>query len=241
MSKSSFLSLGLPALILAAGFVLSGFFIKDGLTSFRTDDRVVKVKGLAEREVEADLAIWTLSTVSTGNVLSDVQAVSNTSRKAIAMYLDSVGFTQDEFGFAPLSVQDLLAQAYRPDNVEKGRYIATQRVTIRSTDIDKIDRGASGLDSLLKQGITLSNMQAPNYVFTKLNEIKPEMLAEAVQNARKSAQEFAQESGADVGGIKRASQGLFQILPRDPVSFASERNQRFKRVRVVSTVDFFIE
>ena len=84
-------------------------------------------------------------------------------------------------------------------------------------------------------------MQPPTYIFTNLNAIKPEMLAEAVQNARKSAQEFATESGADVGGIKRAYQGLFQILPRDPIAYVSEQNQRFKRVRVVSTVDFYIE
>lgn len=231
----------LVGLFVMIGLILSGFFIKQGLVEFRTADRVVTVKGLAERNVEANLAIWTLSTSNTGNVLSDVQEQGETSRKVILEYLDYVGFSADETGVAPLQVQDLLAQAYRPDHVDKGRYIMTQRFTVRTSDMAKIAKATGELGSLLKQNVTLTNMQAPTYIFTNLNDIKPEMLAEAVRNARKSAQEFAAESGADVEGIKRAYQGLFQILPRDPVAYVSEQNQRFKRVRVVSTVDFYID
>lgn len=236
--------LGLLAACLSfmIGLVVSGLFIKQGLQEFRTSDRVVTVKGLAERNVEADLAVWTLSNAATGDVLSDVQKVSEANRQAIEMYLDNIGFGVDEISYAPLQVQDLLAQAYRPNNVRQGgRYIITQRMTVRTSDMNKISKAVAELGSLLKQNVTLTNMQPPTYIFTDLNTIKPEMLAEAVQNARKSAQEFATDSGANVGGIKRAYQGLFQILPRDPINYVSEQNQRFKRVRVVSTVDFYIE
>lgn len=225
----------------AAGFIIAGSLVKQGLQEFRTADRVVTVKGLAERDVEADLAIWTLATTTTGNDLALAQEQSEARRKAIVMYLDSVGFSADEIGVQPLNVQDLLAQAYRPDHVDKGRYIMTQRITVRTQDMDKIDKAASELNSLLKQNVTLTNMQPPTYIFTGLNAIKPDMLSEAVRNARDSAQEFAKESGADVGGIKRAYQGVFQIKPRDPIAYTSEQNQRYKRVRVVSTVDFYIE
>jgi len=237
-ANGSALLLGLFVMV---GLVVCGFFVRAGLQEFRTSDRVVTVKGLAERNVEADLAIWTLSNVATGNVLADVQAQSEESRRVIEAYLNKSGFNASEIGYQPLQVQDLL-QAYRPNNVAQGgRYIITQRITVRTEDMNKITRGVEGLGALLKQNVTLSNMQPPIYIFTNLNAIKPEMLAEAVQNARKSAQEFAAESGADVDGIKRAYQGLFQILPRDPINYVSEQNQRFKRVRVVSTVDFYIE
>jgi len=235
------MGLTLACLSLMIGLIVAGFFVKGGLTAFRTADRVVTVKGLAERDVDADLAIWTLNTASTGNVLSDVQAESETGRKAIIMFLNSIGFADDEFNVEPIQVQDLLAQAYRPDNVDKGRYIMTQQITVRTSDMDKITKGLSELNSLLKQNVTLTNMQPPTYIFTNLNDIKPDMLNEAVRNARESAQQFADESGANVGGIKRAYQGVFQILPRDPVAYISEQNQRYKRVRVVSTVDFYIE
>ncbi|MFK7838897.1 MAG: SIMPL domain-containing protein [Bdellovibrionales bacterium] len=223
------------------GLVLSGFLIKQGLKQFRTADRVVTVKGLAERDVEANLAMWTLKTVATGNDLSIVKAESETRQKTILMYLESTGFGEGEISVHPLQVQDLLAQAYRPKDIERGRYIMTQQVSIRTHHMDKIDRGLAELNSLLKQNVTLSNMQQPTYIFTDLNAIKPEMLNEAVRNARASAHEFAKESGAKVGGIKRAYQGVFQINPRDPVRYVSEQNQRYKRVRVVSTVDFYIE
>ena len=239
--KSYNYGFGFACVFVMIGLIVSGLFVKQGLTAFRTEDRVVTVKGLAERNVEANLAIWTLSTTATGNLLSDVQAQSESRQDAIMTYLDYIGFTSEEMDVQPLQVQDLLAQAYRPDNVDKGRYIMTQRVTVRTSDMTKITKAVAELNSLLKQNVTLTNMQPPIYVFTDLNAIKPDMLNEAVKNARDSAQEFAQESGADVGDIKRAYQGVFQILPRDPIAHVSEQNQRYKRVRVVSTVDFYIE
>jgi len=239
--KSCSFGFGFACVFVMIGLIVSGLFIKQGLTAFRTEDRVVTVKGLAERDVEADLAIWTLSTTATGNALNDVQAQSESRQNAIMAYLDYIGFSGQETDVQPLQVQDLLAQAYRPDHVDKGRYIMTQRITVRTSDMAKITKGVAELNSLLKQNVTLTNMQPPTYIFTDLNTIKPQMLNEAVKNARESAQEFANESGADVGGIKRAYQGVFQILPRDPVAYVSEQHQRYKRVRVVSTVDFYIK
>lgn len=228
-------------LFVMIGLITAGWFVQNGLKAFRSEDRVVTVKGLAERDVEADLAIWTLSQSVTGNVLSDLQKEVETNQNTIMAYLRGIGFEPAEIGVAPVQLQDLLAQAYRPDNIEKGRYIITQQIVVRSGDMNKINKAMAELGTLLRQNVTLANMQPPTYIFTKLNEIKPEMLKEAVENARQSAQEFAADSGASVGGIKQAYQGLFQILPRDPVQYASEQNQQYKSVRVVTTIDFLIE
>lgn len=222
------------------GLIAAGWFVKDGLQSFRTHDRVVTVKGLAEKDVEADLAIWTLSQSATGNTLNEVQKQVETNQKTILEYLDYLGLLKNEVSVAPLEVQDLLAQAYRPDNLEKGRYIITQRIVVRTSYMDKIEKGLQELGTLLRQNVTLTNMAPPTYIYTKLNEVKPLMLEEAVRSARKSAEQFAQDSGTDVAGIKTAYQGVFQILPRDPVQYVSEQNQRYKTVRVVSTIDFYL-
>lgn len=231
----------LAALVLAFGFLGAGFFVKQGLSTFRMEDRVVTVKGLAERDVEADLAMWTLSHSGTSNVLAEVQQKIENNEKIILAYLEHKGFGKDEVTVQPLQAQDLLAQAYRPQGVEQGRYIITQMITIRTSDMEKMGQAVSDLGSLLRQGVTLTNSAQPTYMFTKLNQVKPEMLADAVKSARKAAEEFARDSGQDVGGIKRAYQGLFQILPRDPVAYVSEQNQRYKRVRVVSTFDFYLQ
>jgi hypothetical protein len=229
------------ALILALGFVLSGWFVQQGLKTFRMSDRVVSVKGLSERDVEADLAVWTLSHTGTGNELTVVQDQIESNGEIIKGFLKEAGFTDEEVLAEPLQAQDLLAQAYRPEGVEQGRYIITQLITVRSNDMAKVDKALANMGSLLRKGVALSNSTPPTYMFTKLNDIKPQMLAEAVKNGRQSAQEFAADSGQKVGGIKNAYQGMFQILPRDPIAYVSEQNQRFKTVRVVSTLDFFLE
>ncbi len=229
------------ALLLGLGIAGSGWFVKKGLETFRMQDRVVSVKGLAERDVEADLAIWTLSYSATDNDLGKVRDQIESNRKSIEAYLEHAGFIKEELDVLPLQSQDLLAQAYRPEGVDQGRYIVTQSINLRTGDLAKMDRAVAGLSTLLQQGVTLSNTQAPVYMFTKLNSIKPEMLAEAIKNARTSAGEFSRDSGQAIGDLKNAYQGVFQILPRDPVAYVSEQNQRFKTVRVVTTIDFYVK
>lgn len=229
------------ALLIALGFAFAGWSVKEGLSTFRMSDRSVSVKGLAERDVEADLTIWTLSYTTTGNELATVQQQQENYLKIILAYAEAAGFAKTEIEILPLQSQDLLAQAYRPENVEQGRYILTQNINLRTTDMAKMDKAVADVGSLLKQGVTLSNTQPPVYMYTKLNSIKPEMLAEAVKNARISAGEFARDSGQAIGAIKTAYQGTFQILPRDPVQYVSEQNQRYKTIRVVSTIDFYIK
>lgn len=228
------------ALLLAAGIGFAGWSVKQGLETFRMEDRVVSVKGLAERDVEADLAIWTLSYSATANDLAAVTQQTENSRKIIVAFLEGIGFSKEEISIQPVQSQDLMAQAYRPENIDQGRYILTQNINLRSADMVKMDKAMAEIGTLLQQGVTLSNTQPPVYMFTKLNDIKPAMLAEAVKNARTSAAEFAHDSGEKVGDIKMAYQGMFQILPRDPVMYVSEQNQRYKTVRVVSTVDFYV-
>lgn len=229
------------ALLLALGIGFAGWSVQQGLETFRMEDRVVSVKGLSEKDVEADLAIWTLSYSATSNELSALTTQTASTKGIILSFLEHVGFTKEEIEIAPIQAQDLLAQAYRPEGVDQGRYIVTQSITLRTSDMAKMDKALTQVDSLLQQGVTLSNTQPPTYMFTRLNDIKPPMLAEAIKNARASAEEFARDSGADIGGIKMAYQGQFQILPRDPVMYVSEQNQRFKTVRVVSTVDFYVQ
>jgi hypothetical protein len=117
---------------------------------------------------------------------------------------------------------------------------------VRSVDVDAIEAASQRVGELLDAGIVLSNDQGPqsnvpSYLFTKLNDVKPAMNAEATQNARAAAEQFAADSGSRLGGIRHANQGLFQILPRDPVAGISEEKQTDKIVRVVSTIDYLLQ
>lgn len=222
-------------------FLGSAWLIRDGLQSFRTADRYVTVRGLATKEVEADLAIWAIRHAATSNVLETARAQLETDATSIRAFLKGEGIAQDAISVLSIDAQDLLAQSYRPDGVENGRYVLTETLIVRSTDVAVVASAAQNTNKLLARGVVLSNTGAPTYLFTKLNDIKPEMIAAATGNARAGAEQFAKDSGQRVGDIRNASQGYFEIQPRDPVMDVPETAQRLKNVRVVTSIDYFLE
>lgn len=228
--------------ILAFGIGFAGYKIHDGLTHFRSFDRSVTMKGLAQKDVVADLALWPLSYVETGNDLNALQDLMDARGQKIQEFLKNYGLKDDEIELQQVQVQDLMAQSYRQNNSAQNRYILTQSYLVRTQNLNAVARAAKELGSLIRQGVVFSQGGAgPTYLYTKLNDIKPEMIAEATQNAREGAREFANNSGQKVGGIKFASQGVFQILPRDETYAIPESQQQNKTVRVVSTIQFYLE
>ncbi len=232
----------LSVAILAGGIAFAGLKIQGGLVAFNSQDRVVTVKGLAQQDVVADLALWPISYTETGNDLAALQATMDEKGQAVINFLKRHGITENEIELQQVNVQDLLAQSYRQGDIGQARYILTQGYMVRTDKVKDIAKASQAIGSLVKQGIVLAqNATGPTYLFTKLNDIKPQMIADATKNARESAQQFAADSGEKVGGMKRASQGVFQILARDDTYMVSEPNQVNKTVRVVSTIDFYLE
>lgn len=229
--------------ILALAIMFASTRVNDGLKHFRSFDRSVSMKGLAEKDVEADLAIWPISYTETGNDLSELQNLMDMRGKSIVSFLSNYGLNDGEVELQQVQVQDLMAQSYRQNNVGTNRYILTQTYLVRTNNVESVYEAAKKLGELIRQGVVFAanSSTAPTYLYTKLNDIKPDMIAEATKNAREAAKEFAQHSGQKVGGIKYASQGIFQILPRDQTYAISEPQQRNKTVRVVSTIQFYLE
>ncbi|MFV3076491.1 SIMPL domain-containing protein [Niveispirillum fermenti] len=229
------------SLIVSVGIALGGYLAGSQLARMRLADRVVSVKGLAEREVRADLAIWPLRFVATGNDLGQVQAKSAKDEAAVLAFLAHHRIGAEAVVSRGLDVVDLLAQQYRQGPVDS-RYIVTRTLTVRTGDVDAVVAASQDMASLLDQDVVLGGDQGggngPTYAFTRLNDVKAEMIAEATRNARASAQQFAADSGATIGGIRRANQGVFQILARNEVPGSYEGRQVDKTVRVVSTVDW---
>lgn len=230
----------LAALLVAGGLVAAGCVLAGGMERFRSFERTVTVKGLAEREVQADLALWPLSYALTGNNLIQLQQNIRQQEKAVNDYLLSKGLNAAELEKQPLQSQDLMAQGYRPDNIDQGRYVLTQTILVRSTNIAAVASAATNLDDLLGQGVVLSSQNSPTYLFTALNDVKPEMLDEAIEEAKKSAETFAVQSGQRLGKIKQASQGVFQISGRDDTYTIPDSSQMNKKLRVVSTITFYL-
>jgi hypothetical protein len=229
-------------LLIALGLGVGGWLIGDGFRDARQGDRFVTVRGAVEREVKADMAVWPLSFATTGNDLAQAQQKVAADEAAVREFLTGNGVPAAAIETQGLEVNDLFAQVWRSGPVEN-RFILTQRLIVRSADVDLIAGLASRISELVARGVILGGGQdgqsaGPNFVFTKLNDIKPAMIAEATKSARQGAEEFARDSGAKVGGIRRASQGVFQILPRDEVPGLMENRQIMKTVRVVATLDY---
>ncbi|MBW0147636.1 SIMPL domain-containing protein [Marinobacter arenosus] len=231
------------ALILAIGAIVSASLIADGLTQLRTGDRYVTVKGVAEREVNADLALWPIRFVATGTTLTEAQDLARQSREAIMAFLKLQAIDQGAVELQRLDVTDTRATPYQGTNNEQ-KFIINQTLMVRSNDIAKIQRAAQGVSELVDSGVILSSdygPAGPTYLFNGLNAIKPDMIAEATASAREAAAQFAQDADAELAGLRRANQGVFQILARDQAPGILEGQQPVKTVRVVSTVEYYLK
>ena len=230
------------ALLIALGLVGAGWLVGEGIIEGRRADSHVQVKGLAERDVKADLALWPIKFQVTGNDLAQIQARIETDLQTVQQFLRDSGFTEEEIQRQSLQIQDFGA-GYGGNRPEE-RYGVSQSVLVRSEKVDQVEGVSRRLGELVAQGIVLQqdwNATGPTYVFTRLNEIKPDMLAEATASAREAANQFAEDAAAELGGIRDANQGVFVILPRDDVPGSSEQAQIFKTVRVVSTITYSLE
>ena len=233
-----------PAAAVAVGLAVAGWLIGTGFSEGRQFDRFVTVKGISERTVSADLAIWPLRVVATGGELSAVQREIKKQQAAVLAFLAGEGIPETDIELQDLEVTDLYAQAYRSGPVNE-RFIVAQTVNVRSRDVPRIRKASQELGELVDAGVVLTSDRgpggsSPNYLFTGLVALKPEMIAEATANARQSAEQFAIDSGSALGGIRRANQGLFQILPRDDAPGMMAAKQVDKTVRVVSTIEYLL-
>ena len=228
--------------LIACGLTLGGFF--PGYYFYKTnfDMRTVKVKGLAEKDVKADLAVWNIRFQSTDNSLTNAKKNIENQEKIIKEFLSGAGFSDNEIIIQGLTMQDAFADSYRDRNSIPARYTLNQTLTIRTKKIDLVNTTYPQIGDLVSKGVTFNSYgNGVSYLFTKLNSIKPAMLKEATQNARQAADEFALNSNSKVGKIRSANQGVFSILAREEIPDQSEREQINKKVRVVSTVEYYLE
>ncbi|MGE4313123.1 MAG: SIMPL domain-containing protein [Pseudobdellovibrionaceae bacterium] len=232
------------ALLLTLGLIATGWFISSGLTNFRNYDRYVTVKGLATKDIEADLAIWSLSTTVTGADLVETQGRLEGDGEKVRAFFAKHGFEPDNIKMQNLQVTDNEADPYS-SNRGGPRFVLSQTYIARTADPQKMIAASEDLGTLLKQGVVIGSGQSysaqpPQYLYTKLNDVKTQLLEEATANARQSAEQFAKDSGQDIGVIRTANQGVFQVLPRDPVTNMQEEQQFEKTLRVVVTLDYYL-
>lgn len=230
-----FITVVIASVIVAIGIIGGGYYI----AKTKTADRYVTVKGVAEQNVIADLAVWPIKFTVTGNDLLKMQNQIEVNFELIKKFIKDNGI-DDELRLVKPDITDMMAQTYQSDNPVKARFIITQPVMLRTNNVKAVSKLVGSLGDLIKQGVVLNDYSGPRYIYTKLNDIKPAMIAEATQNARQGAEQFAADSKSPIAGIRRANQGVFTILPRDGGDAYAEQNEMEKTVRVVSTIEYIL-
>ena len=239
VEKSNRNTVIIAALVLGLCIVVGGYLLGDGLRRARMADRAVTMRGLAERNVTADLATWTISFTAQGSELASVQAESDRDARTVAAFFREAGFPANAVTDAGGSVNQ-----YYDSNRGENNVTVNRRVQLRTTDVMRARRAYARQFELIRGGVAIQEGSGMQYVFTGLNAIKPGMIADATRNAREGAQQFAQDSGTSVGGIRSATQGYFSVGPRDGDATeegSGGRDSPYQKVRVVTTIEFYLD
>lgn len=227
----------LLGIFIAIGLTVLGFQLANAVIKVKQYERSVTVKGLSEREVMSDIVLWPIQFTAASNDLEALYNLADENSLKIKSFLVQNGVAENEITFSAPAITDKSAQQWGSNDRAEFRYTATQTVTVYSEQIEAVRAVMPKLSELGKQGIvfTSGNYDAQTeYIYTSLNDIKPEMVEEATREARVVAQKFATDSESKLGKIKRASQGQFSISERD------KNNPHIKKVRVVSTVEYYL-
>ncbi|ECQ7643290.1 SIMPL domain-containing protein [Campylobacter coli] len=222
------------AVVLASVILAFGF--NKALSDFKTLERSVTVKGLSQKDVEADTLILPIKFTRSGNNLANLYEELESDKQNIIRFLEEQGVKSDEISYNSPNIIDHLSDPYSNDTQATYRYIGTANLLIYTKNIKLGKSILEKISSLGKLGIvTKIEDYEIEYLYTKLNEIKPQMIEEATLNARNSAIKFAQDSNSSLGKIKKASQGQFSISNRD------KNTPYIKTIRVVSTIEYYLK
>lgn len=224
-------------LTLALGLSVLGYQLAGAAIKVKQYERSVTVKGLAERDVMADIVLWPIDFAAAGNQLEELYERMDSYAGKIKAFLIKNGVAPEDITVASPSITDKLAQQWGGAEKAEFRYTATQTITLYSENVEAVRAVMGQLSELGKQGVVFtgdSYQSQTEYIYTGLNQIKPEMIEEATRNAREVGEKFAKDSESKLGKIKKASQGQFSVRERD------RSNPHIKKVRVVSTVEYYL-
>jgi hypothetical protein len=232
ITTRSFLILGLSLII---GLAIFGIEIGHAVKTGREFDRCLTVKGLSEREAKANLAIWPLRFSVSADDLAGLKSAMESNSVLVLGYLTASGIDPKEITQGLPEITDREDERIQLNRPALSRYKAVATLVVRSPSVDVVKKAIQGVDTLLEKGVTLDGSQQTEFTFNALNDVKPDMIREATANARASAEKFAQDSHSKVGRIRKATQGILEIENRDAAS------PEWKTLRIVTTVDFFLE
>lgn len=224
-------------ILLCGGLIVLGYLVSNAITTIKALERTVSVKGLSEREVPADIAIWPIKFSEASNDLNELFSSIQNKNVLVINFLKENGFMQEEISVSVPAIVDRQAQGYSDASRIPFRFSGSSTITVYSLNVEAVRKTMNNVVNLGKRGIAIVGedyQTKTEFLFTKLNDIKPAMIEEATRNAREVAEKFAGDSKSKLGKIRNASQGQFTISERD------SNTPYIKKVRVVSTIEYYL-
>ena len=225
------------AALIALGIIVLGLCVKSGLDSISDKERKVTVKGLSEREVEADKVTWPILTKEIGDDLPSLYTRINTTTAKVKAFLKQNGVKDSEISVNAPVVVDMNAERYGANNHDY-RYNITSTITVTSRNVKLVRSIIARQGELLKQGVAVVDGGYGNgvtYEYVSFQQMKPKMMQEAIKNAEQTAKQFAENSDSEIDKILDAGQGQFTIDNRD------DNTPYIKKLRVVTTVTYSLK
>ena len=231
-------SVAVLGLSLIVGLAIFGYQVGRAVKKGREFDRYLTVRGLSEREVKATLAIWPIRFSVDAEDLVTLKSAMERDRTTVIAFLQESGLDSKDIILGLPAVADRLDERVAAEKLSLPRFKGTVSIVVRSSNVDLVKKAIQHVDVLLDKGVALTANgfgDRTEFLFTEVNQIKPDMIREATANARAAAEKFAEDSKTKVGAIRRATQGAVEIEDRDTAS------PEKKVIRVVTTIDFFVE
>lgn len=235
----------LLGITLPLGVIISTHLATKSLEKVQIRDQAISVKGYAERAIKADFATWRAGVTARAATLKDASASLEAGRKQVLDYLAASGFAVDSVkaGQVSMTISYKRDAATKYETSEIDSYALWQSFSVEHSDPHVVERTARGAEKLISAGVELRS-DAPEYFFTKLNDLKIEMLGQATRNARERAEQLIVNSGGTLGEVRSANQGVFQITPAYSTEVSSggmnDTSSIEKSIKAVVTVEYAV-
>ena len=212
-------------------------------------NETITVTGLAERDFVSDQIVWAGNYSRKAMELRTAYAQLKKDEQTIREYLTGKGVKESELVFSSVSIEKEFNTRYDSEGRTLGTdftgYNLKQSVTVDSRDIEKVEKISREVTELIESGIEF-NSSNPSYFYTKLSELKIDLLAKASADAQERAQTIAKNSGSDLGKIKKAAMGVFQITGQnsnEDYSFGGVFNtsSKNKTASITIRIDYAVE
>ncbi len=235
----------IPALVAGLALVLGLGWIAGSVKDLRGARRTVTVKGFAQKRITSDYAIWNANVVVRSPTMEDAYQRIERDVAKVRAYLAKEGVPDTDVSATAVRIMARYKQTMSgmaTNEIEL--FELNQNVSVKSADVALVEKASNGVTFLIKDGVELQSWD-PAFHYTKLDDMKIEMLGGAAADAKQRAQEIASKSGAEIGGLASASQGVFQITPVYSSEISGEgwldTSSIEKTIRAVVTVSYEIK